>query len=167
MEYLDQNGGMPIQIRSDSHTVALLLCCTTYLLHSKLTIPGGRLNWEPGYVLIEATWFWSVFCLPLDLLTQGKIHSTERTFCLTMYGVPAVIVTAILLPLLGFVAVYLRIYTRFHLTSTYVGIDDWLSALSCLLVLGHGAAQIRGMILGSLYPNQSEPIGQGWHYRLF
>ena len=62
-----------------------------------------------------------------------------------MYGVASVIVSAILLPLLGSVVVCLRFYTRVHLTSTYVGIDDWLSAFSCLLVLGHGAAQILGM----------------------
>lgn len=104
---------------------------------------------------------WSEFCLPLDLQTQRKNHLTDQNFYPTMYGVAAVIVTAILLPLLGFVAVYLRFYTRVHLTSTYVGIDDWLSAFSCLLVLGHGAAQIVGMILRLLHSNQHESIEKG------
>ena len=64
-----------------------------------------------------------------------------------MYGVASVIVTAVLFPLLGFVAVCLRFYTRVRLTPTFVGIDDWLIAFSSLLVLGHGAGQIVGMIL--------------------
>lgn len=63
-----------------------------------------------------------------------------------MYGVTSVIVTAILFPLLGFVAVYLRLYTRIRLTSTFIGIDDWLIAFSCFLVLGQGAAQIVGTV---------------------
>ena len=78
-----------------------------------------------------------------------------------MYGVASVIVTAILLPLLGFVAVCLRFYTRIRLTSMSVGIDDWLIAFSCLLVLGQGAAQIVGMILKPLRPNQNESIEKG------
>ena len=71
------------------------------------------------------------------------------------------IVTAILLPLLGFVAVYLRFYTRIRLTSTFVGIDDWLIAFSCLLVLGQGAAQIVGMMLRPGRSNQNESIEKG------
>ena len=71
------------------------------------------------------------------------------------------IVAPILLPLLGFVAVCLRFYTRIRLTSTFVGIDDWLIAFSCLLVLGQGAAQIVGMVLKPLRPNQNESIEKG------
>lgn len=71
------------------------------------------------------------------------------------------IVTAILLPLLGFVAVCLRFYMRIRLTSTFVGIDDWLIGFSCLVVLGQGAAQIVGMILKPLRPNQNESIEKG------
>lgn len=67
-----------------------------------------------------------------------------------MYGVASVIVTAILLPLLGFVAVCLRFYTRLRLTPTFVGIDDWLIAISCLLVLSQGAVQIAGAVIGVL-----------------
>ena len=85
--------------------------------------------------------------LSTRLTDSTKKHSTEHKLCLAMYGVTSVTVTAILLPLLGSVAVVLRFYTRVHLTSTYVGIDDWLSAFSCLLVLGHGAAPILGMTL--------------------
>ena len=68
------------------------------------------------------------------------------------------IVTAVLLPLLGFVAVYLRFYTRIRLTSTFIGIDDWLIAFSCVLVLGHGAAQIAGMIPRPLRSSQNKSI---------
>ena len=77
-----------------------------------------------------------------------------------MYGIASVIFTAILLPLLGFVAVYLRFYTRIRLTSTFVGIDDWLIAFSCLLVLGQGAAQIVGMIPRPIRPSQNQSIGK-------
>ena len=71
---------------------------------------------------------WSVFRPPLDLQTLRQDYSKEQKFCITIYGVATIIVTAILLTLLGFVAVYLRFHMRVHLTSTYVGIDDWLSA---------------------------------------
>ncbi|KAF6241044.1 hypothetical protein HO173_000838 [Letharia columbiana] len=67
-----------------------------------------------------------------------------------MYGVASFIVTAILFPLLGFLAVCSRFYTRIRLTPTFVGIDDWLIAFSCLLVLGQGASQIVGAVIGSL-----------------
>ena len=77
-----------------------------------------------------------------------------------MYGVASVIFTAILLPLLGFVAVFLRFYTRIRLTSTFVGIDDWLIAFSCLLVLSQGAAQIVGMLPRPLRSNQNQSIGK-------
>ena len=69
-----------------------------------------------------------------------------------MYGIASVIVAAVLLPLLGFVAVCLRFYTRISLTPTFVGVDDWLIAFSCLLVLGQGATQIAGMVLKHLHP---------------
>ena len=90
----------------------------------------------------------AVVSIPIFIrLTDVTVkHSPEHKLFLIMYGVATVIVTAILLPLLSTVAVYLRFYTRIHLTSTYIGIDDWLSACSCLLVLGHGAAQILGMM---------------------
>lgn len=71
-----------------------------------------------------------------------------------MYGVASVIVTAIVLPLLGFVAVCLGFHVRIRLTPTFVGIDDWLIACSCFLVLGQGAMQIVGMIPEPLLPNQ-------------
>ena len=64
-----------------------------------------------------------------------------------MYGVASVIVAAIVLPLLGVLAVCLRFYVRIRFTPTFVGIDDWLIAVSCVLVLGQGATQIAGMIL--------------------
>ena len=64
-----------------------------------------------------------------------------------MYGVASVIVAATVLPLLGVLAVCSRFYVRIRLTPTFVGIDDWLIAFSCFLVLGQGAMQIAGMIL--------------------
>ena len=64
-----------------------------------------------------------------------------------MYGVASVIATAVTLPLLGLIAVCSRFYVRIRLTRTFVGIDDWLIALSTLLVLGQSACQIVCMIL--------------------
>ena len=63
-----------------------------------------------------------------------------------MYGVASVVATAVVLSLLGFIAVCLRFYVRIRLTPTFVGIDDWLIALSTLLVLGQSACQILCMI---------------------
>lgn len=79
-----------------------------------------------------------------------------------MYGVTSVIVTAVVLPLLGFVAVCLRFYVRIRLVPTYVGIDDWLIAFSCLLVLGQGAMQIVGMILTPLQSMHQVYISKAW-----
>lgn len=67
-----------------------------------------------------------------------------------MYGVASLIVTATVLPFLGLVAVCLRFYVRLRLTPTFVGIDDWLIAFSCLLVFAQGANQITGAVLGEL-----------------
>lgn len=78
-----------------------------------------------------------------------------------MYGVASFIVTAILFPLLSFLAVCSRFYTRIRLTPTFVGIDDWLIAFSCLLVLGQGASQIVDMILKPLRLNQNESVEKG------
>lgn len=70
-----------------------------------------------------------------------------------MYGVASVIVTATVLPLLGFVAVCLRFYTRTRIVRTFIGIDDWLIAISCFLVLSQSACQIVGTILKPLSSN--------------
>ena len=59
-----------------------------------------------------------------------------------MYGTTSIIVTAIVLPLLGLVAVCLRFYVRLRLKPTFVGIDDWLIAFSCLLVFAQASIQI-------------------------
>ena len=64
-----------------------------------------------------------------------------------MYGVTSLIATAIVLPLLGFVAVCVRFYVRLRLKPTYLGVDDWLIAFSCLLTVAQGADQIIGMKL--------------------
>lgn len=61
-----------------------------------------------------------------------------------MYGVASLIVTATVLPLLGLVAVCLRFFVRLRLKPSFVGIDDWLIAFSCLLVFAQAATQITG-----------------------
>ena len=66
-----------------------------------------------------------------------------------MYGVVSMIATATVLPLLGFVSVCLRFYVRVSLMPSSVGLDDWLIAISCLLVIAQGAMQIVGMSLSS------------------
>ena len=58
------------------------------------------------------------------------------------YGTTSIIITAIVLPLLGLVAVCLRFYVRLRLKPTFVGIDDWLITFSCLLVFAQAALQI-------------------------
>ena len=67
-----------------------------------------------------------------------------------MYGFASVILTATILSLLGVIAVCLRFHVRLRMTRTPLGIDDWLIAFSCLLVLGQSAAQITGMYWNSL-----------------
>ena len=62
-----------------------------------------------------------------------------------MYTVANVMGAATVLPLLGVLAVCLRFYVRIRLTPAFVGIDDWLIAFSCVLILGQGAMQIAGM----------------------
>ena len=61
-----------------------------------------------------------------------------------MYDVASLIATAIILPLLGFIAVVLRFYVRLYLKPTYIGIDDWLIAVAVVLVYGQAANQIVG-----------------------
>lgn len=61
-----------------------------------------------------------------------------------MYDTASVIATAIVLPLLASVAVCLRFFVRIRLTRSHVGIDDWLIAVSCILLLGLAALQIAG-----------------------
>lgn len=85
-----------------------------------------------------------------SLTSANKRLSAYQGLFFSMYGVASVIVTATVLPILGFLAVCLRFYVRIRLTPTYVGIDDWLIAFSCFLVLGQGAMQVVGMILKQL-----------------
>ena len=60
------------------------------------------------------------------------------------YGADSLLVTAIVLPVLGIIAVFLRFYVRLRMRHTYIGIDDWLVLLSVLLVCGQGVIQILG-----------------------
>lgn len=73
-----------------------------------------------------------------------------------MYGVASLIVTATVLPLLGLVAVCLRFFVRLRLKPSFVGIDDWLIAFSCLLVFAQAATQITAAVIGEL-GRDSEP----------
>ena len=75
-----------------------------------------------------------------------------------MYGIASLIATAIVLPLLGLVAVALRFYVRLRLKPTFVGLDDWLIAFSCLLVLAQGANQINGEIQSYLCNGSRDTI---------
>ena len=61
-----------------------------------------------------------------------------------MYSVSSLIATAIVFPLLGVVAVCLRFYVRMRLKPTFIGVDDWMIAFSCLLVCASGANNIVG-----------------------
>ena len=61
-----------------------------------------------------------------------------------MYSVQSFIATAVTLPLLSISAVLLRFYVRLRVKFTYIGIDDWLIAFSCLLVCGIAADVIIG-----------------------
>lgn len=69
-----------------------------------------------------------------------------------MYGVASLIVTAIVLPILGLIAVCLRFFVRLRLKTTFIGVDDWLIAFSCLLVFAQGAILITGESRGLLRP---------------
>ena len=75
-----------------------------------------------------------------------------------MYGVASLIVTAAVLPLLGLSAVCLRFFVRLCLKPTFVGIDDWLIAFSCLLVFAQGALQITGKAQRLLVLNSSVQV---------
>lgn len=69
---------------------------------------------------------------------------------MTMYSVASIIVTAILLPLIGSAAVYLRFYIRLRLKPTFIGIDDWLILSSCIFVWAQGAMQVAAASIGGL-----------------
>ena len=60
------------------------------------------------------------------------------------YGVESLLAVAIVLPLLGILAVALRFYVRLHLKRDFIGIDDWLILLSIILVCEQAAIQILG-----------------------
>ena len=78
---------------------------------------------------------------------KRSVQAKNKALCFSMYGVTSLIATAIVLPLLGFVAVCVRFYVRLSLKPTYLGVDDWLIAFSCLLTVAQGADQITGMKL--------------------
>lgn len=61
-----------------------------------------------------------------------------------MYSPYALVVTGIILPLLGVIAVCFRFYARISLKHP-IGVDDWLILAACILVCGMGVMQIVGM----------------------
>ena len=100
-----------------------------------------------SYLYMKGTGFLGQYlAFPETYRLIPEEYLTYEEYFFKMYGVGSVIFAAIFLPLLGSVAVFLRFYTRRRLTNTFIGIDDWLIAFSCLLVLGQGAAQIVGGI---------------------
>ena len=60
------------------------------------------------------------------------------------YGTTSLISTAIVFPVLGIIAVSLRMYVRLRLRHTYIGVDDWLVLIAVPLVCGHGIIQVIG-----------------------
>ena len=69
-----------------------------------------------------------------------------------MYGVASLVATAIVFPLLGLVAVCLRFFVRLRVKRTFIGIDDWLIAFSCLLVVAQCGLEIAGEYLRTSVP---------------
>ena len=59
-----------------------------------------------------------------------------------MYSPSACIATAVVLPLLGVLAVCLRFWVRLRLQPSYVGADDIFIVIGSFLVCGMGALQI-------------------------
>ena len=60
------------------------------------------------------------------------------------YNVASLIATAIILPLLGVVAVALRFYVRLHVKPSPLRADDWLIVVSCIIACALAANQIVG-----------------------
>ncbi|KAF2238745.1 hypothetical protein EV356DRAFT_518003 [Viridothelium virens] len=67
-----------------------------------------------------------------------------------MYSPASLTVTAVMLPLFGVIAVFLRFWVRLHLQPSYVGADDVFIVIGSLLVCGMGALQITSTVLGDL-----------------
>ena len=65
---------------------------------------------------------------------------------MTAYGADSLLVTAVVLPFLSIIAVFLRFYVRLRMRHTHIGIDDWLVLLSVFLVCGQGVIQILGSL---------------------
>ena len=65
-----------------------------------------------------------------------------------MYSVSSLLATAIILPLLGVLAVCMRLVVRLHLRrglrDGFIGVDDWFIIAACFLVCVLGANQIVG-----------------------
>lgn len=88
-----------------------------------------------------------ILCFNFFAIAKRSVQANNKARYTSMYGVTSLIATAILLPLLGFVTVCVRFYVRLRLKPTYLGVDDWLIAFSCLLTVAQGADQIIGMKL--------------------
>ena len=71
------------------------------------------------------------------------------------YGVTSLIETAIALPILSLLAVFLRFYVRLHMRRSHIGVDDWLCLIAVVSFLGLAVMQIIGryssiLLLGKL-----------------
>ena len=60
------------------------------------------------------------------------------------YGVSSLVGTAIALPFLSLLAVFLRFHVRLRMRRSHVGVDDWLCLLAVVLVVGQAIMQIIG-----------------------
>ena len=58
------------------------------------------------------------------------------------YGDDSLIGTAIALPILSIIAVWLRFYVRLRVRRTKIGADDWSILLSVYLVCAQAVAQV-------------------------
>ena len=79
-------------------------------------------------------------------------------------GEAKVAALAVVLPLLAIAAVCARFYSR-HLRHTKLGIDDWLTLLGTILVIGMGITQLIGELRlvrsRSIMSEQGHPLLQG------
>ena len=60
------------------------------------------------------------------------------------YGVISLVETAIALPLLSLLAVFLRFYVRLHMRRSRIGVDDWLCLVAVVSLFGLAVMQIIG-----------------------
>lgn len=65
-------------------------------------------------------------------------------FIMNPYGVTSLIETAIALPILSLLVVFLRFYVRLHMRRSHIGVDDWLCLIAVVSLFGLAVMQIIG-----------------------